>query len=271
VSAGYFETLRIPLRRGRNFSPADHLNGPKVALVSETAARQLWPGEDPIGKPMALGMNGFGQVEVVGIVGDVRYGAVESAPRADVYVSYRQSPGGGVAFLRTSGDPAALAGSVRAAVREVDPNVAVHEIKTMAERARSALLMARFSTSVLGVFAGIALLLSAVGIYGLLSYLVSERRQEIGIRMAIGAAAGDILVQFLVEAVVLSCVGGVIGVVLGVAAAGAISVLAGWPTLISGFAIVGALLFSATVGVFFGFWPARRAAGLDPIAALRYE
>jgi ABC-type antimicrobial peptide transport system permease subunit len=119
--------------------------------------------------------------------------------------------------------------------------------------------------------ASISLLVGGIGIMNILLVSVTERTREIGIRMAVGARRQHILLQFLVEAVVLSGVGGVIGVVLGVAAAGAISVLAGWPTLISGFAIIGALLFSATVGVFFGFWPARRAAGLDPIAALRYE
>jgi len=100
---------------------------------------------------------------------------------------------------------------------------------------------------------------------------VTERTREIGIRMAVGAKRRHILLQFLVEAVVLAGAGGVIGVVLGIASAGAVSMLAGWPTLISGPTVVMALLFSATVGVFFGFWPARRAAGLDPIAALRYE
>jgi ABC-type antimicrobial peptide transport system permease subunit len=122
----------------------------------------------------------------------------------------------------------------------------------------------------LGV-ASISLLVGGIGIMNILLVSVTERTREIGIRMAVGAKRRHILLQFLAEAVVLAGVGGVIGVVLGIASAGAVSMLAGWPTLISGGAVVGSLLFSATIGVFFGFWPARRAAGLDPIAALRYE
>ena len=119
--------------------------------------------------------------------------------------------------------------------------------------------------------ASISLLVGGIGIMNILLVSVTERTREIGIRMAVGAKRRHILLQFLVEAVVLAGAGGLIGVVLGIASAGAVSMLAGWPTLISGLTVVGALLFSATVGVFFGFWPARRAAGLDPISALRYE
>jgi ABC-type antimicrobial peptide transport system permease subunit len=151
---------------------------------------------------------------------------------------------------------------------EADPDFTVRSLNEMAIAQESA---SRVMAMLLLCVASISLLVGGIGIMNILLVSVTERTREIGIRMAVGAKRRHILLQFLVEAVVLAGAGGVIGVVLGIASAGAVSMLAGWPTLISGPTVVMALLFSATVGVFFGFWPARRAAGLDPIAALRYE
>jgi putative ABC transport system permease protein len=151
---------------------------------------------------------------------------------------------------------------------DADVDFTVRNLNEMAMAQESA---SRVMAMLLLCVASISLLVGGIGIMNILLVSVTERTREIGIRMAVGAKRRHILLQFLVEAVVLAGAGGVIGVVLGIASAGAVSLLAGWPTLISAPAVVLALLFSATVGVFFGFWPARRAAGLDPIAALRYE
>jgi putative ABC transport system permease protein len=271
VSAGYFEALKIPVLRGRNFTSADRLDAPRVALINETAARRLWPGEDPIGKPIALGLNGFSRVEVVGVVGDVRYGAIEELPRPDVYVSYRQAPGDAVVFLRTAGHPTALAGSARAAVRAIDPIVPVYEIKSMRERVGSALLMARFSTSVLGIFAGIALLLAAVGIYGVLSQTVTSRTREIGVRVAVGATPRDVLRLVLRRGLVLAFT----GMPLGLAGAAVASqTLTAFlydvqPHDLATYAILSTVLTG--VAVLAAYIPARRATQLDPLTALRAE
>jgi putative ABC transport system permease protein len=273
VTPGYFVTLKIPLLRGRWFAAGDRQGSPKVAVVSETAARRFWPGEDPIGKPIGIGMGGFDKgVEVIGIVGDVRYGQMDEAPRPEVYISCLQTPRSTlVLYARTSGNPEALAAAVRQQVQDLNRDVPVYDIKTMTERIRDATSKARFSAVLLAVFAGIALVLAAVGIYGVMSYLVTQRTREIGIRIAMGATPREVLSMVVRRGAVLA----LSGIAAGTAAAlAATRVLA---TLLYGvkpgdpatYAAMAALL--AVVALIASYVPARRASAIDPSSALRME
>jgi len=285
VSPDYFAVRDWDVEAGAVFGPRDDEGASRVALLGRTVVENLFGrGEDPIGATIRIKDVPFRVVGVLRRKGQTSWGQDQD----DVVVipfatAERRVLGseilGMVDMVFVS---AARAEDVGLATEQIanllrqrhrigpgaDDDFTVRNLNEMAMAQESA---SQVMAMLLLCVASISLLVGGIGIMNILLVSVTERTREIGIRMAVGARRQHILLQFLVEAVVLSGAGGVIGVLLGVAAAGAISLLAGWPTLISGVAIVGALLFSATVGVFFGFWPARRAAGLDPIAALRYE
>ena len=274
ASPAYFQALKIPLLRGRNFSGADRLEAPKVALVNDTAARRFWPGEDPVGQHIGVGMgDGFDdRVEVIGIVGDVRYGQMDQPPGPDVYISVAQSPRNGlILFTRTTGNPTALIPAVRREVRTLDKDQPIFDVKTMQDRITSATARARFSAILLAVFAAIALSLSALGIYGVMSYLVSQRTREIGIRMALGARRSDVLSLVLGRGLILAAAGVVIGIFAAVAASRVLETMlyevkpGDLPTYLC---IAGGLL---AVALLASYLPARRAAWIDPSCALRSE
>ena len=271
VSPNWFSTMRVPLARGRLFNESDRLNGPKVVVINQAAARQHFRGEDPIGKRVAVYQGGFHTgAEVVGIVGDVRYGTIDSTARPDVYISYGQARlSRMMVFARTAGDPSALAPAVRAVVRRVAPHAPVFDIRSMSARVATASAQTRFSAVLLGLFALVALSLAVMGIYGVLSFAVAQRTGEIGIRMALGAERGRVLALVLRDAAMLA----LIGLVLGIAAALALTrvlrtmlfeVTTTDPVTYGGMAAVLAL------AVFAASWiPARRAARVDPVIALR--
>ena len=285
VSPDYFAVRDWDVEAGAVFGPRDDDAANRVALLGKTVVENLFgAGEDPVGATIRIKDVPFRVVGVMRRKGQTSWGQDQD----DVVVipfatAERRVLGseilGMVDMIFVS---AARAGDVELATEQIstllrqrhriapgaDDDFTVRNLNEMAMAQESA---SRVMAMLLLCVASISLLVGGIGIMNILLVSVTERTREIGIRMAVGARRQHILLQFLVESVVLSGVGGVIGVLLGVAAAGAISSLAGWPTLISGVAIVGSLLFSAAVGVFFGFWPARRAAGLDPIAALRYE
>ena len=273
ASPGYFKTMKIPLLRGRPFTDSDQQVAPKVVLINETAARRFWPGEDPIGQHIGLGMNGFSdRVAVIGIVGDVRYGQMDEPAKPDVYIAYAQLPRGGmILYARTSGNPAALTQAVRQEVGALNKDLPIFDIKTMPERIAAATARARFSAILLAVFAGIALSLSAVGIYGVMSYLVTQRTREIGIRMALGARQADVLRLVLGRGVALAAVGTVGGVGGALAATRVLETMlyevkpGDLETYLS---IAGVLLLVALAA---SYIPARRAAWVDPSSALRAE
>ena len=271
VSPDWFGTMRVPLKRGRLFNESDRLNGPKVVVINEAAAKQYFRGEDPVGKRVAVYQGGFHTgAEVIGIVGDVRYGTIDSTARPDVYISYGQARlSRMMIFARTTGDPSVLAPSVRAVVRRVAPNAPVFDIRSMSARVATASAQTRFSAVLLGLFALVALSLAIMGIYGVLSFAVAQRTSEIGIRMALGAERGRVLALVLGDAAVL----GLVGLGLGVAAALALTrvlrtmlfeVTTTDPLTYAGMAaVLGLAVFAAS-------WiPARRAARVDPVIALR--
>jgi len=285
VSPGYFSVRDWPVESGAAFGPRDEETANRVALLGKTVVENLFgPGEDPVGAMIRVKDVPF---RVVGVL--VRKGQTSWGQDQDDTVvipfstAERRVLGSEIlgtvdmvfASATRSEDIVVAAEQITSLLRQrhriasdADVDFTVRNLNEMAVAQESA---SRVMAMLLLCVASISLLVGGIGIMNILLVSVTERTREIGIRMAVGAKRRHILLQFLVEAVVLAGAGGVIGVVLGIASAGAVSTFAGWPTLISGPAVVLSLLFSATVGVFFGFWPARRAAGLDPIAALRYE
>ena len=272
ASPAWFSTLRVPLMRGRVFNEADRMGTPKVVVINETAARQFWPNEDPIGKRVGVMQGGFGDgAEIIGLVGDVRQNT-ETPAQPEVYISYYQSPRPGMMiFARTSGDPNNSVSDVRAALREVAPQYAVYDIKPMAERAAAATAQARFSAILLGLFAATALALAIIGVYGVMALAVSARTREIGIRVALGADRRRIQQLVIGEGVALVALGGIIGLAGALWSTRLLRTLLYDLTPSDPVTYAGSVLLLVVAAVIASWIPARRAARVDPNHALRAE
>ena len=281
VSADYFRTLGIPLRAGRLLTVADRSGRPPVAVISESAARRFWPGEDPLGKRVWFGgttgpfADPSRAVEIVGVVGDVRYEAADwpgASGRPEFYTSYLQfSFPDTMVMVKTRGAPAALVTALRRAVASVDPSLPIYDVLTLDERISGALARPRFNAGLVAGFAGAALLIAALGVYGMLSYSVSSRLREIGVRLALGAAP-DRMVRFVLgEGLRLAALGVLIGLA-GAIAAGRITrslVVEVSPTdpRVLGAVAIAMLAVAALAALL----PARRASAVDPMVVLRQE
>jgi putative ABC transport system permease protein len=269
--------LRVPLVRGRLLTAADRAGARKVVLVNETAARRFWPNADPIGRPVSVGLGeGAGADKdtalVVGVVGDVRYATVDAPPAPAVYLSYYQSPTTRLLLhLRTAGEPAAVAAAARRAVAEVAPDVPVYEVRTMASRVADALTLQRLSAALLALFAGVALALATLGVYGVVAYAAAERTREMGIRVALGATRGDVARLVLRQGLAIALAGGAVGLAGALAATQVLRSLLYdvTPSDPATFAAVAALLLVTVVVA--GWTPARRAAAVAPTEALRAD
>ena len=275
ASPEYLHTLHIPLVRGRWLADQDRQGTPLVTAINETAARKYWPGMDPVGKQVdltpALGP-GFSQVEIVGVIGDVKYDQMAAEIGPNVYLSYRQSGYPGYYFtLRTTGNPAALASAVVAAAASVSRDVPVYDLLTMEQRIANSISRSKFNTFLLMAFSVLALVLAAVGLYGVVAYSVTQRTREIGIRMALGARTGDVLRLIMKQGMLLVFAGGLVGL------AGALGLTRFLRSLLFGVGPADPLTFTIIPVLLCGVallacWlPARRAAKVDPIEALRYE
>ena len=266
-------TMRVPLRAGRMFTRADDRTARRVVLVSESAARTLWPGENPIDRPVVLNIEHFRHdtAYVVGVLGDVRFGSIDSLPQPDVYVSYFQSPltYRMMFFIRTHGDARSIVRPARLAIRAVAPGFPVYDVESMEDRVIATTAQPRFIASLLGAFAGLALLLAATGTYGVISFGVAQRTKEIGVRVALGATKGHVVRLIVGQGIALAFVGIVCGLAGSVAATRVMrSLLYGVeptdPATL--FGIVGMLV----IAVLAASWiPARRAAGVPAVQALR--
>jgi putative ABC transport system permease protein len=276
ASPAYFDVMRIPLRRGRLLSDDDRRGSRAVAVVSETAARALFPGQDPIGRRFEMGItvddDDPTQFEVVGVVGDVHQADLRSAPEPAAYVPHAQHVWGWTTVVVRSGGPLApLAAALRREVARLDPEQAVMETRAMSDRLSGSLAAARLVAALLTLFAAVAVLLAAVGLYGVLSTLVAQRTPEIGLRMAIGAEVRHVLGMVVGHAARMAA----LGIVAGALAAAALSRLMGAllfriaPHDPSTFAAVAAALFAVALAA--AARPAWRAAHVDPAAALRDE
>jgi len=277
VSSGYFDVLKTPLKRGRVFTESDNSKGQQVAVVNEALARRYWPDADPVGQRIKLGSGralnrSSADLTIVGVVGDIRSDGFDTASAPCIYLSEPQAPPyGSVVYLRTAGDPGTLGEAIRREVQAVDPGLPVFGIRTMDEVVAKNLAARRFALELLGVFAAVAFLLAAIGIYGVMAYTFSRRTGEIGLRMALGAQRSDILKIILGE--------GALMVVFGVAA-GLIgsAILTRFlqtllfeikPTDPITFGVLTALL--ASVALLACLIPAQRASRVDPLVALRHE
>ena len=275
VSPSYFKVMGIPLLRGREFDDRDAAGAPPVAIINQTFAQRFFPGEDPIGKRYVYGQPGPDNnswITIVGIVGDMRRTGFDRPVRPETFLPESQDPDNSLTIVaRTAGDPAALAGALRNEVWAIDKDQSVYEIKTMEQTLSEMLSQRRFNTLLLGIFAAVALTLAAVGIYGVMSYSVSQRTHEIGIRMALGAQTRDVLSLVVRQGMILAVAGVGVGLL---ASFGLTRVMS---TLLYGVSATDPLTFLVIPVVLTGvaltacFVPARRATKVDPMLALRYE
>jgi putative ABC transport system permease protein len=274
VNETYFQTLGVPITAGRAFDARDTANGPQVVMINKTAADRIFAGRDPIGRRLVYAGVQAPPIQIVGVVGDVKIGGLDDAIRPVLYYPYRQDNDNGTNLVvRTTADPTALAGAIRDAVHGLEPNVAIFNVNRMTDLIGNspAAFMRRFPALLIGIFAGVALLLASIGIYGVVSYSVSQQTHHIGVRMALGAQAADILRMVLRQGLTLALVGIAVGVV---AALGLMRLLRSLLFEVQttdaatfGF-VIGTLLVVALLACYL---PARRATRVDPLVALRYE
>jgi predicted permease len=283
ITPRYFQAMNIPLLRGRALNAGDIDGKPNVAVIDETMAQVCWPGQDPVGKRFRIGRKQYPDndpmhpwVTVVGVVGTVRHTGLSADPRPQMYRLQAQTPGPlmpyqSVIVVRTKGAPAALAGAARAAVHDVDRDQPVANVRTLEQVVSDSVAPRRFNLFLLGIFAALALALSAVGIYGVTAYSVAQRTRELGLRMALGARPQGVLSLVLKEAA--SLVG--LGILLGLAGAFVLTRL--MASLLYGvgstdpltFAVVAVVLI--LIALLAAYLPGRRATRVDPIVALRTE
>ena len=273
ASAGNFETLDIPLLRGRDFTEQDTGDAPGVAIVNQAFVQRFWPDQDPIGKRISSeGPKGPYQ-EVVGVASTVKYWLIGEKPRPFIYFPLSQSSERSFATLlvRTRGDPMTALSPVRAAMNELDPDMFPMNTQPLSELIGFALLPARFAAALFGLFGVLALLLASVGLFGVMSYSVSQRTHEIGIRATLGAQRGDIVRLVLKQGLTLTAIGLVIGLIVSMASSRVLSSLLYDISATDPLTFVGVSLVLVAVGALACYLPARRATKVDPVVALRNE
>jgi len=272
ISPDYFASLRIPVMQGRTFTPDDRDKTQLVAIVDETLAKQYWSGENPVGQYIGFDTKGP-WMEIVGIVAHAKASSLESDTNEGFYyLPMAQSPAASASIVvRSSRSPESLAGEVGAAVRAVDASIPIYDVKTMEQRVNESLIGRKFVVLLLTTFAALAVLLAALGLYGVISYSVRMRTRELGVRMALGAQRGQVLRLIMLHGARLAGIGLVIGILLAVVVARVfssllfrVSMLSGLPWLLATLVLLGTVLLAS-------YLPARRAASIDPIRALREE
>lgn len=275
ASTGYFQTMGIPLLAGRLVTEQDVTNNAGAVVINEAMAKRFWPGEDPVGKRISTALSSGQQTQwqtIVGVVGSVRHLGLDVEPRPEIYYHTNTSPPfSPVVVIRTTSDPQRLISIARAKVRELDRDLPISNINTMEQLVAQSVAQRRFGMFLVGIFAALALVLAIVGIYGVVSYSVAQRTTEIGVRMALGASATDVLKLVLKHGMTLALIGVAIGLI------GAYSVTRLMvsmlfevkPTDVATFAIVSVGLI--LVALLACYVPARRAMKVDPLVALRYE
>jgi putative ABC transport system permease protein len=278
ATAGYFDTIGIPLVKGRLFTSDDRLNTPQVALITEAAARQYFPNEDPIGKKIVLGWGRDDSKrraggEVVGIIGDVKDSGLDEPNPPQIYLAYAQWPVQSMSLvLATSVPPDSIAEAARHTVYSLDGNLPVGNVRTLEQLVSRSISQPRFYMTLLAVFAFVALSLAAIGIFGVLSYAVTQRTREIGIRMALGAHQGTVVRLIVRDAMVMAIAGVALGLVAALALTqGIVSKLLFQTSAHDPGTFVAVSIVLSLVALLAAYVPARRATRVDPIVALRAE
>ena len=275
VTPNFFRTMGIPIRSGRDFTAADTLEARQVALISDMLARQFFPNEDPIGKRMNVAIGraqGGMNVEIIGVVADIKMTQLDAEGRPAVYIPHTQLPIGLMSFVvRTSLEPTSLTSSVAAAVRQVDPSLPLADVATMTDVVDATLARPRAVAALLAVFALIALVLAGVGVYGVMSYSVSQRTQEIGVRMALGATTQSVFRMMIGDALRLVAIGVVIGVVAAAWLSQFLTTMLFQTQRFDPWTFVGTAIVLAAVAAMASFVPARRGMRITPVEALRAE
>jgi putative ABC transport system permease protein len=274
VTPGYFQTMGVPILKGRTFTEHDRDNTSNVIVVNEELASRYWPNQEAIGKRLGFEEDPSKQVwrEIVGVVGNVRHKALETEATPEVYFPYQQFPSNFMSLVvRTDSDPASIVPAIRSQVLSVDSDQPVSDVMTMEQRLAKAVASSRFVMTLLSSFSMLALGLAAVGIYGVMAYLVTERTQEIGVRMALGAQKRDVLKLVVRKGMFLAIVGTAIGLLASLALTRLMRSLLFQVTPTDWLTFVVASLVLLTVALLASYIPARRATKLDPLIALRYE
>jgi predicted permease len=272
ITPEYFRALGIPLVKGRVFTDRDEEGSTPVIVINETLARQMFPGEDALGKRIRSWRDENVLREVVGVVGDVRYWGLADTDKGLVYVPHRQNVWSGLTVaVRAAGNPGALAAALRDTVNRIDPDLGVGKLGTLAEFASASVARERFSAALLAAFAGVAVLLAAIGIYGVMAYNVARRRRELGVRAALGAPPRELFALVVRHGLVLIAIGGAIGLAASVAAGQALSGLLFDVSATDPVTLTMAALVLSSAALIACALPGRRAARVDPIATLRAE
>jgi predicted permease len=271
VSIGYFNALGIRLVRGRPFSAADSPDAPQVVIINETAARRMWPDDDPVGKRLRLGGDKSPWLQVVGVVEDVKHNGLDAEPSLEAYAPFAQMPYPYFSIMLRGQNAASFAAAIRQEVQAVDKDQPVHDVITMAQILNESVAPRRLSMALFALFGGVAMLLAGIGIYGVMSYSVTQRTHEIGVRMALGAARRDVLRLVVGQGMLLA----LIGIAAGLGTAFVVTRL--MKSLLFAVSATDVVTFIAVAvaltGVALGacFVPALRATRVDPMVALRYE
>jgi putative ABC transport system permease protein len=279
ASGGYFEALGIPLHRGRLFDSRDNQKTPKVVIINETAVRRYWPNDNPIGKRILSGFDDDRWSTIIGVVGDVKHAGLDADTNPETYYQYLQIPPEVMNFaestmalvIRTSADPAAMTSSVRGELRTLDPSLPVFDVHVMQDLLYSSIAQPRFRTFLIGTFAGLALVLATLGLYGVVAYSVSQRTTELGIRVALGAQPGRILKLVVFHAAGLAALGLGIGIAATLAGSRIISRFLFGVSATDPITLGATCLIILLVAVTASLVPALRAAKIDPAIALRAE
>ena len=265
----YFETMKIPLAAGREFGSVDTRESARVLIINETMARRYWPGREALGGRVRLGKEDH---TVIGIAKDIKYGQLNEAPMPYFYLALDQHfTSQAVLHVRSSATPATVLAAIRDVVRTLDPNLPVYDARTVEEHMRSAVFAQRMAANLLGVMGILAVILAAVGLYGVIAYAVSQRTQEMGIRLALGAAPRDLLNMVLRQGMVMTGIGLAIGLALALAATSFMQSLLPGITPRDPLTFVSVPIFLMVIAMIAALIPARRAGSVDPLIALRYE
>jgi putative ABC transport system permease protein len=275
---GYFQAMGIPMLNGRDFTPGDVENSPLVTIINEAFARRYFPNENPIGKRIIPGVRRHGENvprEIVGIVGNVRHEALSGDVTPEYYLPHAQQPFASLTIcLKTTGDPHSLTSAARNAIASIDPDLPVYDVRTMQEYIAQTLATPRFHAMLLEAFAGLALLLTGIGLYGVIAYAVAQRTHEIGVRMTLGASRSEVVRMVLKSGFQLTAIGVAVGVVLSLIVA---RFATSFSSLLFGTKPTDAGTFATVIGIITivsllaCYIPAYRASKVDPMIALRYE